>query len=126
MTDTLQGRCHCGAVTVSVPVASIGVLACHCDDCQKLHGNFFAIVAADRGTVQLGGGDAVQRYDSSPTVQRAFCRHCGSRLFKDAQGAPRLLLSAGLFGPSTGMHIRKHLWAASKPDWYALPVAPPG
>jgi len=125
-SDRLQGRCHCGAVGVSVPAASFGIVACHCDDCQKLHGNFFAMIAADRDEVRLDGAEALVSYASSTTVQRTFCRHCGSRVAKDAQGAPKLLLAAGLFGPLTGKRLRRNVWGRSKPDCYELPaeVAP--
>ena len=118
----LEGRCHCGAVTVRVPRSAFGVVACHCDDCQKLHGNFFAMLAAERASVQLDGGDAVQAYASSPTATRTFCRHCGSRIAKDARDSPRLLLAAGLFGRETGLRLRKSVWGQSKPDWYELPA----
>jgi hypothetical protein len=120
--DRLQGSCHCGAVKLSVPATSFGIVACHCQDCQKLHGNFFAMIAAERDAVQLDGDASMQRYASSATVVRAFCRACGSRLFKDVQGSPRLLLAAGLFGRHTGMRLRKQVWDASKPDWYDLPA----
>ncbi len=121
-TDLLQGRCHCGAVRLTVPATRFGIVACHCEDCQQLHGNFFAMIAADREAVRLEGEASVQRHDSSATVVRAFCRNCGSRLYKDAQGSPRLLLAAGLFGRHTGMRLRKHVWDTSKPDWYELPA----
>lgn len=129
MTDTanpspapeLQGRCHCGAVRLRVAPGYFGVVACHCGDCQRLHGNFFAMVAADPAAVQWEGDDAVVRYTSSPSVQRSFCRHCGSRIGKHAEGNPRVLLSVGLFGPRTGLVLRKNVWAQGKPDWYGLP-----
>lgn len=120
--EMLHGRCHCGAVQVRVPAATFGVVACHCDDCQKMHGNFFAMLAADRTAVQIEGADALQSYASSATVRRTFCRHCGSRVAKDAPGNPRLLLAAGLFGTATGKRIRKNVWAQGKPDWYDLPA----
>ncbi len=119
-TPRLQGRCHCGAVTLSVPASSAGVVACHCDDCRRLHGNFFALLAADRDAVELSGAESVRRYASSATVERGFCAHCGSRLFKDTPGSPKLLVSAGLFGPVTGKHIVRHLWEGSKADWYEI------
>lgn len=113
------GRCHCGAVTVSVPASAFGVLACHCDDCQRLHGNFFAFVAAPAAEVRWTGEEHIRWYDSSPATQRAFCERCGSRLAKRPVGADRVLVSVGLFGPQTGLRIAKELYADRKPDWYA-------
>jgi hypothetical protein len=116
----MQGSCHCGAVTVTVPDSAFGVVACHCGDCQKLHGNFFAMLAVDRGDVSIEG-DALSWYDSSAKAKRAFCGRCGSRVAKDPHGSPKVLVSIGLFPSPTGRTIQKHVFAESKPDWYDLP-----
>ena len=129
MDTPFQGRCHCGAVQLTLPrERAFGVVACHCDDCQRLHGNFFAMLAAERDAVTVDGAEALLHYASSEGVTRSFCRHCGSRIAKDAQGSPRLLLSMGLFGRETGLAIRRQVWADSHPDWYDLPstATPPG
>src|SRR5688572_27128481 len=117
----MNGSCHCGAIEVQVPDTAFGVVACHCGDCQKLHGNFFAMLAVDRGEVALADPDGQLRwYASSGKARRAFCARCGSRIAKDPDGSPRLLLSIGLFERTTGHRIVKNVFAESKPDWYAL------
>jgi hypothetical protein len=121
MPSLPTGRCHCGAVTVEVPPSSFGVLACHCDDCQRLHGNFFAFVAAPAADVVWTGEEHIRWYDSSPAARRSFCERCGSRLAKRPVGSDRVLVSVGLFGPDTGLRIAKELYADRKPDWYAHP-----
>lgn len=123
--ETLQGQCHCGGVRVSAPADAFGVIACHCEDCQKLHGNFFAMLAVATDQVRWSGELQPQWYASSPTAQRAHCPRCGSRLAKVAAPAQRTLLSAGLFSRHLPRRIEKHVWADSHPDWYALPT-PPG
>ena len=121
-TDALEGRCHCGAVTVRLSAgANFGVVACHCDDCQRMHGNFFALIATDQDQVAWTGEDDVEWYASSPSVRRGFCRGCGSRIAKRPVEGSKIMLSVGLFGGATGHRIRKHVWSESKPDWYALP-----
>lgn len=121
MSEARTGRCHCGAVSVTVRGEAFGVIACHCDDCQKLHGNYFAMIGAPAADVDLDGGDALRWYDSSPAARRAFCGVCGSRVAKEPVGSGRMLVSVGLFGATTGLRLRKHVWEASKPDWYDLP-----
>lgn len=115
------GSCHCGAVKVSAPREAFAVVTCHCEDCQKLHGNFFAMLAAAADTVVFEGEDAIRWYDSSPSARRSFCGTCGSRIAKQPTGSDRLLLSMGLFGPHTGTRIRRQVFESSKPDWYDLP-----
>jgi hypothetical protein len=121
MTDTLIASCHCGAVRIALPVSAAGVLACHCGDCQKLHGNFNSFLAGPRAEMQVEGEAALVWYQSSKASRRAFCGTCGSRVVKEITGAGRWLVSAGLIDGPTGKRILRNLWEPSKPDWYDLP-----
>ena len=121
---TLTATCHCGAVRLTLPDGAPGVLACHCGDCQKMHGNFNAFLAAPAAEVGLEGGERLVWYQSSPDSRRAFCGTCGARVLKEQTAAGRWLVSAGLIDGPTGRAIIRNLWAQSKPDWYALPEVP--
>lgn len=123
MTDKLRASCHCGAVHITLPASAAGVLACHCADCQKLHGNFNAFVAVSRADVEVTGEDALVWRQTSEAARRAFCGTCGSRVAKEITAAGRWLISAGLMDGPTGKRIVKNLWDQSKPDWYELPDA---
>jgi hypothetical protein len=119
----LSGRCHCGGVSFSIPASSPGVVACHCTDCRRMHGNYNAMLAAPRADVRFGSDATLRWYDSSTSARRGFCTTCGSRLFKDNLGSNRLMVSAGAIDGDTGKVIIKNLWEASKGDWYDLPPA---
>lgn len=123
MTTPLHGSCHCGAVTVAAPHDAFGVVACHCGDCQKLHGNFFAMLAIDRAALSWTGQEHIRWYDSSDKARRSFCGRCGSRLAKDPHGSPKVLLSVGLFDKALPRRIAKHVMPESKPAWYDIPPA---
>lgn len=126
MTDRLTATCQCGAVRLSLPATAAGVLACHCSDCQKLHGNFNAFLAAPKAEIVLEGAEALVWYQSSAEARRAFCGTCGARVLKEVTPAGRWLVSAGLIDGPTGRGILRNLWEQSKPDWYDLPrVTPP-
>lgn len=116
----LTGACHCGRVRVSIPEASAGVVVCHCADCQKLHGNSFALFAAERSAVRWEGEEHVRWYRSSEANERSFCGHCGSRLAKRPVGGPRVMVSAGLFDPRLPRTAIKHLWLEQKPAWVGV------
>ena len=122
MSEKLQGSCHCGKVKVTIPAAAVGVLACHCGDCQKIHGNFNAFLAVPQAEIELQGADALVWYQSSDASRRAFCGTCGGRVLKEVTAAGRWLISAGLIDGPTGKRIIKNLWEQSKPDWYDLPT----
>jgi hypothetical protein len=121
MSYSLTATCHCGAVRLTFPADATGVLACHCGDCQKLHGNFNAFVAVPRADVTLAGTDALVWYHASSESRRAFCGTCGARAVKEQTAAGRWLISAGLIDGLSGKAIIRNLWAQSKPDWYSLP-----
>jgi hypothetical protein len=120
--ERLQGACHCGGVTVSLPAEAYGLIACHCGDCQKLHGNFFAMLAVPTADVAWGGDLAPQWYASSPASHRAHCPRCGSRLAKRPAEGGRTLVSAGLFPRDLPRRIVRQVWTESHPDWYDLPA----
>ncbi len=125
MTDRLSASCHCGSVRITLPAAAAGVLACHCGDCQKLHGNFNAFVAAPRAEMTVTGEAALVWYASSAASRRAFCGTCGARVVKEISAAGRWLVSAGLIDGPSGKRILRNLWEQSKPDWYDLPEVAP-
>lgn len=124
MGDGLTATCHCGRVRITLPATAAGVLACHCGDCQKMHGNFNAFLAAPRADLAVSGEEALVWYQSSADSRRAFCGTCGARVVKEVTAAGRWLVSAGLVDGPTGRQIIRNLWAQSKPDWYALPEVP--
>lgn len=125
MSEKLHASCHCGKVQVTIPATSVGVLACHCGDCQKMHGNFNAFLAVAQTEVELRGADALVWYQSSEASRRAFCGTCGGRVLKEVTAAGRWLISAGLVDGPTGKRIIRNLWEHSKPDWYDLPTTAP-
>lgn len=122
MTDRLNARCHCGKIHLKLPTSAAGVLACHCDDCQKMHGNFNAFLAVPASEVETTGTEHLVWYQSSAAARRAFCATCGARVVKEVTEAGRWLISAGLIEGPTGRRIIKNLWSGSKPDWYDLPA----
>lgn len=121
----LVGACHCGKVRVSVPKSSAGLVACHCRDCQKLHGNFFALLATEQSLVTWEGEEHVQWYPSSEANERSFCKHCGSRLAKRPKQGTRVMISAGLFEGALPHRVVKNLWEQQKPAWYEAPRVGP-
>ncbi len=124
-TESLHGACHCGRVRVTIPSESTGVVVCHCADCQKLHGNSFALFAAEQRVVLWEGEQHMRWYHSSPANERAFCDHCGSRLAKRPVEGTRIMVSAGLFDHTLQRKVIKNLWVEQKPVWVEAPRVGP-
>ena len=83
----LTATCHCGAVRITLPTEAAGVLACHCGDCQKMHGNFNAFLAAPIADIALQGGDALTWYQSSEFLPPRLLPHL--RRARPEGGHPR-------------------------------------
>lgn len=113
----LSGACHCGRVRVTMPAESAGVVVCHCADCQKLHGNSFALFATDRAAVRWEGEEHIRWYASSAANERSFCGQCGSRLAKRPVEGSRIMVSAGLFDLTLQRRVIRNLWIEQKPAW---------
>lgn len=77
-----QGSCLCGTVVYQLHGEPRRVSHCHCRMCQKQHGAASATYLSLPATAlhYRQGSAAVTRYQSSATVTRGFCRHCGSTL----------------------------------------------
>jgi hypothetical protein len=124
-THERVGACHCGRVRIRVPSDATGIVACHCSDCQKLHGNFFAMIVAERARVRWEGEAEVRWYRSSTANERAFCGHCGSRLAKRPIEGTKIMVSAGLFEGEGLPRVVRNLWLEQKPAWYEPPRVGP-
>ncbi|MTI17231.1 GFA family protein, partial [Rhodobacteraceae bacterium RKSG542] len=70
------------------------------------------------------GGDALSWYQSSALVHRGFCNKCGSSLFwkyQDANAAtPTIDVSAGTLEDTGGLTLTRHIFCASKGDYYEI------
>lgn len=121
MDAALAGSCHCARVRVHLPETSVGIVACHCSDCQKLHGNFFAMCIADRADLRWEGEEHLTWYRSSSTNERGFCTFCGTHMAKRPLEGSKIMVSAGLFGRELARKVIKNLWLEEKPTWYEAP-----
>ena len=119
----MKGGCLCGAVSFEVE----GVLerapeACHCSQCRKQSGHFFAAVNVRRTALTLRGAEKVGWYRSSEKVRRGFCSVCGSSLFWDPtiDGYAWIAIAMGSFDLPTGTRLAKHTFVGDKGDYYDI------
>ncbi|MBC6439772.1 MAG: GFA family protein [Rhodospirillales bacterium] len=114
------GGCLCGAVRYTVTGAMREVVACHCGQCQRMHGNFAAYSACDTDRLGFDTDEGLTWFRASDTAQRGFCRHCGSSLFWKPDFADYVAVSAGTLDQPTNLRLAKHIFTADKPDWYEI------
>jgi hypothetical protein len=115
-----KGSCLCGAVGFEVAGELPGPDACHCSQCRKHSGHYFASTDVPRAALTVKGEEDVAWYSSSERVRRGFCRVCGSTLFWDAIGRDKIAIAMGAFEAPTGTRLALHIFTADKGDYYDI------
>ncbi len=76
------GSCLCGAVRFAISGDLPAPDACHCTQCRKQSGHYFASTDIPRAALTIQGAENVSWYRSSEKVRRGFCSKCGSSDFR--------------------------------------------
>ena len=114
------GSCLCGAVRFEVTGDLPGPDACHCTQCRKHSGHYFASTDVARAALTIRGAEHVHWYQSSAKVRRGFCAHCGSSLFWDPIFKDRIGIAMGAFDSPTDTRLAIHIFVADKGDYYDI------
>ncbi|MFN3260368.1 MAG: GFA family protein [Pikeienuella sp.] len=120
MADDHKGSCLCGGVRYEVRGPLRPVVACHCSQCRKTTGHHVAATGAPAEALTLTASETLAWYRSSAEAERGFCARCGSNLFWRKDGSGRISIWAGTLDGPTGLTIERHIFAASKGDYYEI------
>lgn len=120
MTDSLKGSCLCGRISFTVHGSLSQPDACHCVQCRKQSGHYFASTDVPKTAVTVTGSENVSWYPSSEKVRRGFCSTCGSCLFWEPNGRDWIAIAMGAFDTPTATHLEKHIFVAEKGDYYDI------
>lgn len=114
----LEGSCLCNDVTFAVRDTPRGTSVCHCTQCRKMSGHAWASAHVPREALTITG--PVAWFEASPTARRGFCPRCGSFLFWAAHDEDRISFALGAIDGPTGLRLEKHIFTATKGDYYEL------
>ncbi|RFZ89225.1 GFA family protein [Shinella sp. WSJ-2] len=120
MSETHSGHCLCGAVRFRTSGKLREVTACHCSQCRRQTGHFYAATNVQDDGLAVEGAESVTWYRASETASRGFCRTCGSALFWKGDGSDYTSIMAGAFDQPTGLKIGVHIFCADKGDYYEI------
>jgi hypothetical protein len=115
-----KGSCLCGAVRFEAPGELKGPDACHCSQCRKTSGHYWASTDVQKADLKLEGEDNITWYRSSEKVRRGFCKTCGSALLWDPVGKDKIGVAMGAFDKPTGTQLAVHIFVADKGDYYEI------
>ncbi|OHV84070.1 GFA family protein [Ensifer sp. LCM 4579] len=120
MQDIHEGGCLCGAVRFKTRGKLRELIFCHCSQCRKQTGLYYAATNVLDSDMEIEGSDAITWYRSSGEARRGFCRHCGSALFWKAEGLDYTSILAGAFDKPTELEPGYHIFCADQGDYYEI------
>lgn len=127
MSGERTGGCLCGAVRYVVAWPPKAMVVCHCRDCQKQAGSAFSVVGvARRDAIRVTGEPAMFAHpgSSGQTVERRFCRDCGSPVMTDTAAARAqgiVFFKAGTLDETADLAPTVHYWMDSAQGWFEAP-----
>ena len=115
-----KGSCLCGAVSFEVAAPLHPPDACHCSQCRKQSGHYWASTDVARGDLTIHGAEKLTWFRSSEKVRRGFCSTCGSVLFWDPVRKDLVGVAMGAFDQPTDTQLGIHIFVAEKGDYYDI------
>lgn len=121
----LKGSCMCGAVDFEFATDELNVTACHCGQCRRWSGNYWASVAGPLAGLSIRQGEGQLGWlKSSDMARRGFCRNCGSALFWHGEGIDaykdRIAVAAGAIKDGERLKLTQHIFVADKGCYYDI------
>jgi len=118
------GSCECGQVVYELHGDLRPVVACHCSQCRKTSGHFWAATSVADAGFKVVKDAGLKWFRSSESARRGFCVECGSSLFWQKDGEGRTSVGAGTIDGPTGLATSKHICVADKADYYQIEAGP--
>jgi hypothetical protein len=119
----VNGRCHCGDLTVEAEVDPQQVLLCHCTDCQTLSGSAYRCVApAADASFRLLPGELttyVKIAEDGTPREQTFCPRCGTPVYAGpVEGQSGMLgIRVGALEQRNQLPPHKQYYCGSAQSW---------
>ena len=117
---SVKGSCECQGVVFELIGELRDVVFCHCSQCRKTSGHYWAATQVSKGNLNLIKATSLNWYDSSDKARRGFCSVCGSSMFYERKGIDKISVSAGSLEIPTSLDRMRHIYVASKGDYYDI------
>ncbi len=115
-----HGGCLCGAVRYLAKGDLREVVFCHCSQCRRQSGLYFAATAVDAAGLTVSGEARLVWYAASDHAHRGFCGTCGSALFwRPVAGTYVAILAGSLDDPSV-LRPGYHICTEGRAGFYAI------
>ena len=116
----IEGSCLCGAVRYTLAADFTEAGACHCSQCRRQSGHYWAYGTVHKAALTLTAADGLRWYRASDRARRGFCAGCGSFLFWDPIERDTIAVALGTVTGPTGTRLARHIFVADKGDYYDI------
>ena len=119
----IDGRCHCGFITIEAEADPDKTAVCHCTDCQAGTGSAFRVnVPVPGDTFKMSGTPATYlktTAESGKPRLQAFCPRCGSPIFSAPPGdGPKMyFIRVGTINQRDQLVPQSQVWGRSQQRW---------
>lgn len=123
MDDTKKlrtGACACGNVTFQSHGPWRDIISCHCEECRRITGHFWAATAVPEEELEITKDAGLQWRRSSDFAKRGFCTGCGASLFYRHDDKGYVAIGAGCLDDDSGLKMVEEVFAHEKGDYYEL------
>ena len=116
----VNGKCHCGNISISGSFDANMIIACHCTDCQTFSGApYRAVVIMTRENITIDGevSEYTKVADSGNERVQGFCGVCGTQVYARAPDRSVYNVRTGFLEQHKSLAPVKHIFAKSKAPW---------
>ena len=117
---SVKGSCECQGDVFELTGELRDVVFCHCSQCRKTSGHYWAATQVSKGNLNSIKATSLSWFDSSDKARRGFCSVCGSSMFYERKGIDKISVSAGSLEIPTSLDRMRHIYVASKGDYYDI------
>jgi hypothetical protein len=121
MTNTLAGKCFCGAVHYAVADEFLYAMNCHCSNCRRTTGSAFKPFAGiERGKLRLTQGKDNLLIQGEENANDTHCKRCGSLLYSVVRGGAFVHVAMGSLLDAPTIRPSRHIFVGSKAPWFTI------
>lgn len=122
----MRGSCLCGAVVFEVEPPPGDVSLCHCTQCRRQSGHFWAASPVPPERLRLVEDRGLRWFRASPGAGRGFCGFCGAFLFWQSDDREAVYFAPGALDGPSGLRVDRQIFTEDAGDYYSPSGPPPG
>lgn len=124
MTESIEGRCHCGDVQWQAQWPPKLLLNCHCNMCRQLSGADYSswVIMLDEQFLLTQGEAQLQGYQASSGFSKTFCRRCGTTVsaVNSAKFPGHTYVARGAVTSDIDLPVNLQVYTDDKAHWVSL------